>query len=200
MNQRQQTIEKAMNIPGMFWPKEAYALLDLLADRESYLEIGSLCGRSLFIAGHALARRSRVVTIDPHQYGEAGWQEPFEGYVSGIHQGVSEFLQSYRAHEVQHHTCTLRESISRLTGQRFSAVFVDGDHRYQSVADDLQIVWRCVEDDGIMIGHDYWAGHPGVIQAVQEFSHREGVGYKLLADSRLWVMRKSGSLVNDQFL
>jgi len=51
-------------------------------------------------------------------------------------------------------------------------VFVDGDHRYQPVKDDLNAWWPKLRDGGLLIGHDYRKDRFdrfGVVQATDEF-------------------------------
>lgn len=48
------------------------------------------------------------------------------------------------------------------------AVFIDAAHEYDAVLADI-LAWRSkVRDGGILAGHDYGAGWPGVDQAVNE--------------------------------
>lgn len=49
----------------------------------------------------------------------------------------------------------------------FDMVFIDGDHSYESVRDDILAWLPCVVDGGILCGHDFH--HPPVRQAVTEF-------------------------------
>ena len=49
-------------------------------------------------------------------------------------------------------------------------IFIDGDHRYENVKNDLLTACQIIKPGGIISGHDY--GHedwPGVRQAVDEF-------------------------------
>lgn len=47
-------------------------------------------------------------------------------------------------------------------------VFVDGDHSYDAVKNDLRFWWKKVKRGGMMLGDDFWMG--GVERAVQEFA------------------------------
>lgn len=49
-------------------------------------------------------------------------------------------------------------------------VFVDGNHAYEYVQQDLRLYWPKLRKGGIMAGHDYdRKGHPGVKKAVDAF-------------------------------
>lgn len=47
-------------------------------------------------------------------------------------------------------------------------LFIDADHRYESVLADIKAWERFVRVGGIVAGHDYEEGWPGVVRAVNE--------------------------------
>ena len=67
---------------------------------------------------------------------------------------------------------TSLHAASILPNSTFDMVFLDGDHTYKAVAEDL-VAWRPkVKDGGWLCGHDFRNRHPcfGVKQAVCEFA------------------------------
>jgi len=52
--------------------------------------------------------------------------------------------------------------------QSLDAVFIDADHRYESVKADILAWMPKVKNGGILAGHDYILAHSGVIRAVDE--------------------------------
>lgn len=52
--------------------------------------------------------------------------------------------------------------------ESLDAVFIDADHRYESVKKDILAWMPKVKTGGILAGHDYIRTHNGVIQAVDE--------------------------------
>jgi len=48
-------------------------------------------------------------------------------------------------------------------------VFIDADHRYEAVLNDLRSWLPKVVPGGVIAGHDYDGAHPGVVRAVDEF-------------------------------
>jgi predicted O-methyltransferase YrrM len=52
--------------------------------------------------------------------------------------------------------------------ESLDAVFIDADHRYESVKKDIISWMPKVKKGGILAGHDYIRTHNGVIQAVDE--------------------------------
>ena len=63
----------------------------------------------------------------------------------------------------------------------FDWVYLDADHRYESVAADIAAWWPKVRPGGVLAGHDFVfdgdfeGGRFGVMSAVLEFAAREGV-------------------------
>ena len=73
-----------------------------------------------------------------------------------------------------------------------SFCFIDGDHREESVATDLEAYWPKVRLGGIFAGHDYGTrGHDGVKRAVDAWAAKSGVQLELSADyPRCWLVGK----------
>eukprot|EP00971_Amphidinium_carterae_P067679 1340279-Amphidinium_carterae.1 len=44
-------------------------------------------------------------------------------------------------------------------------VFLDADHTYKGVKQDIELWWRKVRHGGILAGHDYSHQFPGVVHA-----------------------------------
>jgi len=68
----------------------------------------------------------------------------------------------------------------------FDMVFIDGDHCYEAVKKDI-LVWKSkVKPEGILCGHDYCSGKPGVVKAVNELI---GVGTAKRGVGLLWFAK-----------
>jgi len=48
-------------------------------------------------------------------------------------------------------------------------IYIDGEHTYEGVRNDLDLYSRKVKADGVIAGHDYVDGWGGVVKAVNEF-------------------------------
>ena len=67
-------------------------------------------------------------------------------------------------------------------------VFIDGNHTYPYVSRDIDFYWPNVRSGGFISGHDYGAGFPDVIRAVNEFSTRAQLPLEIHGDC--WMIRK----------
>ena len=54
-------------------------------------------------------------------------------------------------------------------------VYIDGNHEYEYVKNDLSNYYPVVKKGGILAGHDYTKSWPGVVEAVNEFTHERGL-------------------------
>lgn len=76
-------------------------------------------------------------------------------------------------------------------------VYIDGDHTYEFVSGDIKAWWPKIKSGGIISGHDYIAEHHvrkipfGVIQAVDEFTEKEGLKVSLTSEqyASWWVIK-----------
>lgn len=64
-----------------------------------------------------------------------------------------------------------------IADESLDFVFIDGDHAYESVKQDINDWFPKVRKGGIVSGHDYYlfrSGRGGIVQAVDEFAAQHG--------------------------
>jgi predicted O-methyltransferase YrrM len=86
------------------------------------------------------------------------------------------------------------EAAAEFPIDAFDLVFIDADHRYEAVRDDLAAWWPLVRSGGILCGHDYRSpkndtGAWGVKRAVDEFVAANGL--TMVEDQTVWIVRKA---------
>jgi hypothetical protein len=64
---------------------------------------------------------------------------------------------------------TSAEAVSHFENGGLDFVYIDADHNYSSVKQDIQMWYPKVKTGGVFSGHDYSLNCPGVIRAVDEF-------------------------------
>jgi predicted O-methyltransferase YrrM len=57
----------------------------------------------------------------------------------------------------------------------FDFVYIDGNHDYEFVRQDLALYWPKIRVGGMIAGHDYHFSQKGVIKAVDEFVAKHGL-------------------------
>src|SRR4030042_4621210 len=69
------------------------------------------------------------------------------------------------------------DAATDVTNESLDFVFIDADHAYEAVKQDLNAWTKKVRPGGIVSGHDYYvfpSGNRGVIDAVNEFVAKNG--------------------------
>lgn len=66
--------------------------------------------------------------------------------------------------------------------------FIDGNHEYPFVKQDIELYWPKIRSGGFLSGHDYSAGHPGVTRAVDEFF--QNLNLPVETHQYCWLVRK----------
>lgn len=98
----------------------------------------------------------------------------------------------YRAKLVRGESVALAPTIGPYFRPGF--VYIDGDHRYESVSADIHAWWPHVAPGGILAGHDYMTPeHDDVVRAVDEFVAAEGLALNVvdnLDEYRSWWVEK----------
>jgi precorrin-6B methylase 2 len=135
-------------------PEELIWLMVQARNMESVVEIGSLHGRSAFAL--LTACPGRVYCIDP--WDDSGWHSygSFMGNVGHFDNLIA----------IQDYSPAAASQVPDV-----DMVFIDGDHGYESVVNDL-VAWY-PKTRKLICGHDYYhgpeAGFPGVAEAVDHF-------------------------------
>lgn len=178
------------------------AILDRLPDIHAnyrYVEIGVYEGATSSVIGQQRCN-AEIHCVDP-----------WKNVSSEDYKKTTDYLAfaSDNQHEQHYQTCISRswflESQKRLFIHRMQSenaaqqfddnsvdlVFLDGDHSYSGVKNDINFWWHKVKKGGVLGGHDYsYPNIPfGVKQAVDEFVTSNGLLLELDHDY-CWFVRK----------
>ena len=73
-----------------------------------------------------------------------------------------------------------------LEGRKLDMLFIDGDHTYEGVRDNVRDFRPLIAKGGLLCGHDWnHAGWPGVVKAVIEFVP----GYTVVPGTSIWMVQ-----------
>lgn len=143
------------DVDGWLTYTEGRALFEL-AKCKRVLEIGAYCGRSTICLAQSA---TSVVSLDT--WDGRGTPRPRNTY--------DEFVLNLSRYGIA--------NVDTMTdGGHYDLVFIDGDHSYGAVREDIETACRMLSDGGIIALHDYRTRHgehdqgwdPGVTQAVDE--------------------------------
>jgi hypothetical protein len=85
-----------------------------------------------------------------------------------------------------------KEFLQGISKNHMDVVYIDADHSYECVKDDIEMSFEKLENGGFLCGHDYTLmvpGLSGVVNAVDEFSNKHGLPITKFIDSS-WLMEK----------
>jgi len=161
-------------------------LVERAHDGDTLVEIGCFLGRSACCFGElirASGKRLTLLAIDP-------WPYTMDFGNSDIIEGLFEsFYANVRQSNLTKIIVPLRcESVraASFVANDLSAVFIDGDHAYESCRDDIASWLPKVRPGGILAGHDFNdKDFPGVVKAA-----REAFGESLRVMGQSWIYDK----------
>jgi predicted O-methyltransferase YrrM len=127
------------------------------------VEIGTFAGESAELFSLVA---SRVYTVDPFS-----WPPSItlaDGYtLDQVRNFLAERLLKIR--NIEHIEKRSAEAVSGFEDNSIDVVYIDGDHEYASVREDILLWTPKVKQGGLICGHDYNDLHrDGVIKAVDE--------------------------------
>lgn len=179
-------LENALQIPGWTNPAELQWLAEQAQQHLRIAEIGSWKGRSTRALADNVRRGGSVWAVDTWKgTAEDGHSKELDGKPESWL--LDEFFRNTRG-PFNIHTCQLPSTIAAKNfgeyGVRFDMIFIDAAHDYDNVKADI-LAWRpLLRPGGLLCGHDYDAGRPGVVKAVRELIPERG-----RAAGSIWVAR-----------
>ncbi len=162
-------IARAEAIPGFMSRDELTWLAQQAVSAPTILEVGSWQGRSTrALADHG---PGTVYAIDPWDgpyFTDAGDVHPIQTNVyDAFAQHLADHITSGRVVPIRAQSFDALRDTAQFSAGGVDLVFLDGDHRYDAVVDDIAGAIGLLRPGGILAGHDY--GHrdwPGVRRAV----------------------------------
>lgn len=160
-------------------------------NKGTILEIGGGFGGSMLTMFFA-KEGNRLITIDPF--------EPYtEIRVRGgkVRKGVTEGDKyKFKSLMMRYHVpvelieLDATTAASKIEDNSCDLIFIDGNHSYQYVVDDLRNYWPKLKLGGELIGHDYNMKFPDLIKAVDEFEKEMGLEIRVPENTNLYICRK----------
>lgn len=155
-------------------------LIDLIQDINKLgenlkgVEIGSYIGESslIFLSFHNI---SKLTCVDI-------------GYHKLFHERLDTFIKNKK--------CVFMEMSSSNANQKiieddFDFIYIDGDHTYDFVKNDIEIWYPKVKKGGILCGHDYFNDSVwSVKKVVDEFVLKYNLDLKIYDDTSWSVIKK----------
>lgn len=134
----------------------------------------------------------KLLCIDPWQNELPGYPEMHWDRAPDLHIAMNALARhNWR---VQVFRGTSEEVIrKKIVGWPIDFLYIDGNHEYDYVRQDIELFWPHVAENGIMAGHDYDVKLEGVVRAVNEFAEQHNVNVYLTHEPRFksWYVHKA---------
>lgn len=191
----QQVVEAADRVTGWMAVNELIWLAERAAKSNVVVEIGSWKGRST--KALAMATPGVVYSVDhwlsePPPSDESKTKGDWEEVSKRGSAALRAEFESNLGPEILAGKCipiglpsakALPVVLEKLGGKKIDMIFIDGDHDYEMIKQDIQLWAPHVAATGLLCGHDYdekwW---PGVIRAVKELVPN----HALLSGAMIW--------------
>jgi hypothetical protein len=180
-------LELSSRIPGMM-PEADLRFLFQYAQKmltnSTWIEVGTWKGRSLAAVVLGLPARTTVLAVDTWlgtedeiegtPFAEAvGSDKPFEAFQK-VARGLHFLRPEIRIGSLRSYSGTVARVLGRDEPHTADVIFLDGDHSYEAVIEDIRLWTPVLKLGGTLMGHDRQL--PGVARALKdlEFSFHEG--------------------------
>jgi len=156
---------QAEKIFGWMSGPELQFLADTATKSKKILEIGSYRGKSTRVMADHTA--GIIYCVDP---GDGKWQAYIKGvFYNGNSMDYSLFCANVGSFIKAERIKVFRTEFQQLElDEKFDFIFIDALHDYENCKADILKCLPMMKEGGILTGHDYCPGWPGVIQAVEE--------------------------------
>lgn len=122
-----------------------------------WLEVGSFIGESALLFG-SFDFVKRLDCVDPMNKED----KIYKFKKRTIHLKDKIFL----------HSCYSKEYSKKVKDKSLDVVYIDGNHSYESVSEDLELWYDKIKRGGFLCGHDYSKSFTSVLYAVEHFVQR----------------------------
>lgn len=158
-------ISKALAIEGWMAERELLWLAEKASLYTKILEIGTYKGRTTRVLCDNTKGKVTTVDIDGH----------YEFYNSMI-----DHVGKMKVHIIRDTSCNAF-IFFKTNKLFFDMIFIDGDHSYETVVQDINNASQVLKDGGLLCGHDF-NETCGVKQAVIDLIP----DYKIAEDTGIW--------------
>ncbi len=156
-------IGRALAIRGLTGDDDVEWLAEQASSRRTIIEIGPYLGRST----RALADNCQgpVYAIDNWNAAVNAWR-PDQVAKAACYANLADLIEEHKVILIEHNS---QDGIPYLLqGLQADMLWIDGDHAYAAVINDIRNYAPLVCPGGLVCGHDYSCWHPEVMKAVDQ--------------------------------
>lgn len=168
------------NAWGWFTFPDLYEyIIDKIPEGGSFAELGVYQGRSILFFAEMAEIKGKDIKIFGIDHFEG---TPGDDIQKHLLEGTDLTLKEWYFQNIKDYSDKIQtvidgtdQALQRFEDDSLDAVFIDADHNYEPVKNDIKNWVKKVKVGGILAGHDYYGDHPGVKQAVDELLKGHGL-------------------------
>lgn len=115
----------------------------------------------------------KLYLIDPYEFYNGYDRSDFRQENESLEEPEKIFLQAKKRLQIYINRIEFIKKSSRDAlndvPNNLDFVYIDGNHAYEYVKEDINLYWSKIKKDGVIGGHDFGTHCPGVSKAVSEF-------------------------------
>ena len=162
------------------FPKLYSHFVNICHDQATIVEIGSYKGQStVYMAVEIINSKKNInfYAIDTWQGSAENLNKSSPHYNKNIDQLYNTYLNNiYDVKEyIKNIRSTSAEAVKLFEDKSIDIVFIDACHEYECVYNDILMWLPKIKQQGIIAGHDYNHGWPGVERAVHELLGKQNI-------------------------
>lgn len=100
-------------------------------------------------------------------YDEAKWEDIYQRFMKGVYSKFKNKVRVLRE--------TSLDAAKRFPLESVDVVYLDGNHSYKAIKEDIRAWLPKVKKGGIISGHDYSCGWQGVVKGVNEIFGKDNI-------------------------
>ena len=136
----------------------------------------------------SVTKPKKLFLIDPWiQYNSIEKRED-EAYNEAFVEVIKKFKKQIKNGQVVLHRKKSHDAAIFFSDNFFDWIYIDGDHSYEAVIQDLILFFPKIKPGGVIFGDDYVKGCHGVVKAVNKFCSDYKISKTIIASQ--FVLRK----------
>ncbi len=158
-------------IEGWFTFNGLYKRVVEKADNAHFVEVGGWLGRSAAYMAVEIINSGKKIKFDVVDIWDTSKHESYVEIIKRY--GISpyeQFIKNMQSvlHVVEPVRMLSTDAAKKYANESLDFVYIDADHTYEALKEDITAWFPKVKQGGILGGHDYCQSFPGVIKIVDE--------------------------------
>lgn len=174
---------KQIKLPDGWFSEQNIATYRTLISSLPYgsllVELGCYKGKSICSAADIIvSNKIKVVLVD--NFSGADKEVGVYGYASDLYLQLRKNLSDFKIDLVKIHKMNTHEAAAFYCEGDIDMLFIDADHSYQAVKQDIEDWLPKIKENGIIAGHDFFREgvQKAVMEQLKEVEHQETIWFK----------------------